>query len=320
MKVSIIVPVYGVSPWIEQALNSVILQDCSNWNLLIADDGSDKQTREWLVKWVDEQKDARIKLVTRSHNIGLFANLNKAIDEAKCENILLLCSDDKLKYNAIRTLRVLQDQWNNVSLILSSFESINSDGSLRPAESVRHHDELALNTELVSPKQMIPALLRLGSLNGNLTGMYFNKRHWKRVGQFRDDWRHAADWEWLIRACEVSPILLNRQCIASVRTHDGQLSVKNRISGHECQEVAKVVKKLLTHRMVIKERRRYEWAGHVMQFQLWNQLKKNQVEGWKQWPKVLTAIHNSAGLRQTVYSLVVWLPTRWKMYRIREQQ
>ena len=43
MTFTIILPVYGSSPWLEEALDSVEKQKCNNWNLLIADDGLDQK-------------------------------------------------------------------------------------------------------------------------------------------------------------------------------------------------------------------------------------------------------------------------------------
>ena len=172
-----------------------------------------------------------------------------------------------------------------------------------------------MDTGLVQPEQMIPALLRLGSLNGNLTGMAFSKEYWRKVGPFREDWRHAADWEWLIRASEAKPALLNRSPIASVRTHEQQLSVRNRQSGHECQEVAAVVSNLLKHPTLEDEPRKNTWASDVMQFQLWNLIKAASQGDWSQLPDGLMAIHRSAGLRQTSWSLLCWMPTRWKRWK-----
>jgi hypothetical protein len=119
-------------------------------------------------------------------------------------------------------------------------------------------------------------VLRLGSLNGNLTGMAFPIALWHRVGPFREDWRHAADWEWLARAAAAGPVLLNRTPIAAVRTHDAQLSDANRRSGHELPEVAAVV------------------AG----------LRRD-----------LAAIDRAAGLTRTALALLAWLPERWRLYR-----
>jgi len=314
MTFTIILPVYGNSPWLKEAVESALHQDSDNWNLLIADDGSDETTHKWLQLKLKKLQDKRIRWIQRTENLGLFANLNQAILETKTEWILLLCSDDKLHTNAIQTLEILTERWPQANLIISSFESINADGSLRSAESSQHHNQIRTDTGLVPPFQMIPALLRLGSLNGNLTGMAFSKERWREAGPFRENWRHAADWEWLIRASETKAVLLNRSPIASVRTHEKQLSVSNRKSGHECREVADVVSNLLKHPLLGGIAQRRQWAGHVMQFQLWNLLKAASQGDWSQFPDGLMAIHSSAGLRQTGWSLLYWLPTRWNRW------
>jgi glycosyltransferase involved in cell wall biosynthesis len=313
MSFTIILPVHGNSPWLNEALESVVNQESNNWKLLIADDGSDDKAKHWLKTKLLELKDERIQWTQRPVNLGLFKNLNQAINESRTDWILLLCSDDRLHPNAIRSLEQLRQSWPGTGLILSSFDSINADGSQRSADSSQHHDQLRLDTGLVDPEKMVPELLRLGSINGNLSGMAFSKEHWLKSGVFREDWRHAADWEWLIRASESNPLLLNRKPIASVRTHEQQLSVRNRKSGHECQEVAAVVSSLLNHPYLKDQLRGREWAGHVMQFQLWNLLKAARQGEWSQLAEGLKAIHNSSGLRQTVMSLLSWMPARWRI-------
>ena len=313
MTITVVVPVYGESEWLVEALTSVVEQTSSEWKLLIADDGSDDAAKLWLQNRLEKlEKNYKIKWIQRPFNLGLFKNLNQAIQESSTDWILLLCSDDKLEPSAITSLQQLRQKWGGASLILSTFESINADGSLRPPDNSQHHDQLLLNTGLIAPEQMLPGLLRLGSINGNLTGMAFSKEHWLQCGPFREDWRHAADWEWLIRASETKPVLLNRNPIASVRTHDEQLSVRNRKSGHECQEVAIVVSSLLKHQALNGEPHKREWASHVMQFQLWNLLKGARQGNWSQLGEGIKAIHKSSGIRQTSWSLLRWLPERWK--------
>ena len=315
MGFTIILPVYGDSPWLDEAVESIIAQKSRDWKLLIADDGGDQSAQQWLQVKLRELKDQRIQWIKRPVNLGLFKNLNQAIKESTTDWILLLCSDDRLHQHAITTLEQLRRNWPGAGLILSSFQSINADGSQRPPDSSQHHNQLRLDTGLIAPEDMIPALLRLGSLNGNLTGMAFSKEHWQRVGPFKEDWRHAADWEWMIRASESKPLLLNRTPIASVRTHEQQLSVRNRQSGHECQEVSAVVSSLLKHPALKDEPQKSAWASHVMQFQLWNLIKAASQGDWSQFPNGLKAIHRSAGLRQTGWSLLCWMPTRWKRWK-----
>ena len=313
MEITIVLPVYGRSELLGPALASVLQLQDPGWQLLIADDGSDAQTQAFIRDWIDSQNhDRRLRWVKRAKNLGLFGNLNQAIEEGTSEWMLLLCSDDLLLHNALSRIKELRERWPEAGLILSTYESINGDGSTRPADCAWHHDQISLETSLIAPEQFVPALLQLGSLNGNLTGMAFSRAHWRSAGPFREDWRHAADWEWLLRASEQQPLVLNRTPIAQVRTHASQLSNSNRRSGHELQEVATVVSKLLAHKRLSQEPRRFAWAGHVMQFQLWNLLKRQVTRPTTNMLGGLEAIHKSAGLRQTSLGLVRWLPERWR--------
>lgn len=308
--ITIVLPVYGRSELLEPALRSVLAQTSPSWHLLIADDGSDSVTQGFLERWLSQHPDPRIRWVRRPQNLGLFANLNQAIKDTDGGWVLLLCSDDLLLPSAVQAIEKLRHQWPGAGLILSTFESINADGSERPADSAWHHDQLSRETGLLTPEIFIPALLRLGSLNGNLTGMAFNRELWQQAGPFRGDWRHAADWEWLIRASEQKPLLLSRQPIAQIRTHGDQLSNNNRISGHELSEVAAVIGELQRHPLLTKDPQRQRWAAQVMQHQLWNRLKQLPRHGPRALLEGLGPIHTAAGLRATCLALLRSAPQR----------
>jgi len=314
--ITIVLPVYGRSALLAQALASVLGQSDPGWRLLIADDHSPPDTVAQLQAW--EQGPAAGRSVTRRRsprNRGLFANLNGALAEVTTPWVLLLCSDDLLDADAIAELRRLRQDWPAAALMLSTFDSIGADGRPRPATSADYHDLVSRRTTLLPPDRFVPQLLRLGSLNGNLTGMAFTVDLWRRVGPFREDWRHAADWEWLARAAAAGPVLLNRTPIASVRTHDGQLSDANRRSGHELPEVAAVVAGLRRHPLLATEPRRHRWAAWLMQFQLWNLGKRLLAGDRRAIGRDLAAIHQAAGLPRTALVLLAWLPERWRHYR-----
>jgi glycosyltransferase involved in cell wall biosynthesis len=314
--ITIVLPVYGRSALLAQALASVLAQDDDGWQLLIADDHSPAETVAQLDGWQAGPAAGRAVQRRRSpRNRGLFANLNGALAEVTTPWVLLLCSDDLLQPGAIADVRRLRQAWPAAALMLSTFDSIAADGSPRPATSAEYHDRVSDRTTLLPPERSVPQLLRLGSLNGNLTGMAFTLDLWRQVGPFREDWRHAADWEWLARAAAAGPVLLNRTPIASVRTHDGQLSDANRRSGHELPEVAAVVAALRRHALLAAEPRRHRWAARLMQFQLWN-LGKRLLAG-DRWGVMrdLAAIQQAAGVAPTTLALLAWLPQRWRLYR-----
>jgi glycosyltransferase involved in cell wall biosynthesis len=314
--ITILLPVHGRAELLGAALNSVLAQTSPAWRLRIADDGSDATTQQWLATWMERHASAHdVRWLRRPRNLGLFANLNAAIAAEAADWWLLLCSDDLLMPTAVDTLAATRRRWPEARLILSTFESIGPAGEPRPADSAAHHDRLSPATALIPSAGFVPALLELGSLNGNLTGMAFHSGLWHQAGPFRADWRHAADWEWLIRAAELGPVLLNRTPIARVRTHPAQLSNANRQGGHDTREVAAVVGQLRRHPLLRAEPRRHQWAAHVMQFHLWNLLKQLRHGQSGGLGSRLRAIQHAAGLMQTVGALVAWLPERWRKHR-----
>lgn len=89
--VSILMANYNYAGYISQAIDSVIGQTYSNWELLICDDGSTDESVPVIERFT--QADPRIQLVV-SRNGGHGSALNAAYARAKGEIISLLDSDD----------------------------------------------------------------------------------------------------------------------------------------------------------------------------------------------------------------------------------
>ena len=116
-QITIILPVYGRSELLEVTLESVTRQRNKNWNLIVADDGSDEITQSLIAKWISDHIDQNIEWIKREKNLGLFGNLNKAIEEASTDWVLILCSDDLLLPDAVDTLTRLMEDWPEPGLI-----------------------------------------------------------------------------------------------------------------------------------------------------------------------------------------------------------
>lgn len=309
MIVTVVLPVYGRADLLAEAWQSLKLQSDPEWQLLIADDGSDDYTANWIES--EPAKDCRTNWIRRKHNIGLFANLNAALDTLPIHSwVLLLCSDDRLLPDAVSNIKNLQRDWPGVSWILSTHFSIDNSGKTITATSVKDHNCFSLNTRTIAASEFIPLLLQHGSINGNLTGMAFSMQLWRDAGEFRSDWCHAADWEWLIRAVEQAPVLLSRVPIAEVRSHGSQLSNKNRFSGDELREVAAVQLALINHPLLRAEPQRFSWAAYRMQFQLWNLIKQVINFHWHGVGPGLIEIQRTVGLLPCFFALLAFLPKR----------
>ncbi|MSS77678.1 glycosyltransferase family 2 protein [Anaerococcus sp. WCA-380-WT-2B] len=88
--VSIIMPSWNTEKYIGEAIQSVINQIYTNWELIIVDDCSTDNTE----KIVSKFNDKRIKFFKNEKNLGAALSRNKALREAKGEWIAFLDSDD----------------------------------------------------------------------------------------------------------------------------------------------------------------------------------------------------------------------------------
>lgn len=308
--ITIVLPVYGRSALLHEALDSVYMQDDPDWRLLIADDGSDEQTAEFIRQ---QMGDSRVQVVTRKQNLGLFANLNAAIDEVNSTWQLILCSDDCLEPDAIGRLKMAIASAPNARLILSSYRSIDLNGHLRTDVNGAFYDRFAPITRVFPSGALLQPLLQYGSINGNITGLLIHQSLFRDAGPWRPDWVQSADWEWLIRACTHTPVLVRRDPIARVRVHEGQLSVSNRKLQRETFETLQVLSLLLCHPRLQLCTSRRRWAAHHAQFLLWNTVKAFPSVGFQGTFHQLCQIHHHVGFTYTVLALLSTLPTRFKI-------
>lgn len=306
-SITILLPVYGRSCLLSQALQSVYAQDDPDWRLLIADDGSDVHTAEYLLS---QTGDPRVQVIRNNQNLGLFGNLNTAITHVKTSWQLLLCSDDLLEPHAIRSLKSSIMSTPAAKLILSSYRSIDIAGQLRTDVNGIYYDRFAPITHLFPPGALLKPLLQYGSINGNITGMLIHQSLFSSAGLWRADWSQSADWEWLTRSCIHTSVLVSRDPVARVRVHPGQLSVSNRKLQRENLESLQVLAELISHPMLQDCPQRFRWAAHHSQFLLWNAVKAFPRVGFKQTTYQLWLIHVYVGLVTTVLAFFSTIPRR----------
>lgn len=90
--VSVIMPSYNAEKYIKEAIESVIAQTYTNWELFVIDDGSTDKTAEIAQSYAE--KDSRIILHRNSCNMGTANTRNVGIKLANGEWIATLDSDD----------------------------------------------------------------------------------------------------------------------------------------------------------------------------------------------------------------------------------
>lgn len=127
--VSIIMPCYNSGKYILKAVESVVNQTYTNWELIIVNDCSDDDTNIILEKYINDNNENRIKIINNSKNMGAAASRNKAIEKANGRWIAFLDSDDSWEEKKIEEqIKFMVD--NNYHFTYTNYNVENENGNI----------------------------------------------------------------------------------------------------------------------------------------------------------------------------------------------
>ena len=127
-KVTIVVPVYNVAPYLSECLDSILTQTYTNFTVFAVDDGSTDESGAILDEWTT--KDTRF-IVIRQKNGGLSAARNAALDhierDGAFEYVAFVDSDDKVlpEFLALLVQNAVQTQ---ADITACGFFKFNDEG------------------------------------------------------------------------------------------------------------------------------------------------------------------------------------------------
>lgn len=104
LKISIIIPVYNVSLFIERCLLSVVEQRHEALEVILVDDASPDDSMEKARRFLSGYPKLDYKIVTHPQNKGLSAARNTGVKHSTGAYLYFLDSDDALPENAIAIL------------------------------------------------------------------------------------------------------------------------------------------------------------------------------------------------------------------------
>jgi glycosyltransferase involved in cell wall biosynthesis len=192
--ITVIMPVYNGSTWIQLSIQSVVNQTHRNLELLVIDDGSTDGT----VEIVKNIHDSRIRLIQQP-NGGTASARNNGIMQAHGEYIAFLDADDQWMPNKLATdLSTLRQANHREAMVYSWYYGIDEQGRmLNPSPA--HAFEGSVFTPLLEVGNfLIPSMLLL------------HRNVINKIGLFKTDCFHE-DYEFIIRAAQHFPAYPTRQ-------------------------------------------------------------------------------------------------------------
>jgi glycosyltransferase involved in cell wall biosynthesis len=193
--VSVCIPLYNGGPYIREAIESILAQTLTDWELVITDDGSTDGSAET----VSSYSDPRIRYVRNPERLGAEGNWNRCVSEARGVYCKLLCHDDRLHSDCLaRQVAIFKNSGNSsVSLVTSARRIVSPEGKTILTRRWKRRDQL------IEGVRAIRQIVRSGTnLIGEPSAVLFRTSDWKESGKFSARYPYVIDldfWFQLLR-------------------------------------------------------------------------------------------------------------------------
>lgn len=240
--VSMIMPVYNRANTVRRAIESVLSQTHSDWELIIVDDGSSDGSAEITKSFTDQ----RIRLIGHSENRGYVAAINTALGECRGDYLSFVDSDDEALPDKLAVLlRALEQSESSIWVAVGGIEY--DDGDRR---------------NVVLPRigrRAFPDLLRWRALI-SIHGVLIRRNAEVASLRFDPQLIHGPDWDFMLRIARNAEYLPVDTAVSRVYRvgADRMSTAKNSVAGR-LQLVQKYAADLATDSEALSKH--HEWIA-----------------------------------------------------------
>jgi glycosyltransferase involved in cell wall biosynthesis len=209
--ISVLIPLYNAEKFIAQAIESVLDQTFTDFEIIIVDNCS---TDRSITIARNYESDKRVKIFQNSENIGAVRNWNQCMLYASGEYLKFLFADDYLKTNALEEFIKPFESDPSISLVFGPREYLSDDGSLNryPEAFTGVKKGIEVINETVSAT-MDPL--------GEPSFIMFKKKN-LNIGLFNTHILWLADIDYNLRMCETGDVFGIKEYCVVYRRHQEQ--------------------------------------------------------------------------------------------------
>ena len=199
--ISIIVPIYNVSPYLQLCLESIEKQTYSHFEVLLINDGSRDNSKDICLEYAE--RDYRFKYIEQQ-NAGLSAARNTGILNSKGEFLTFIDGDDFIESNYLEELYYTSLK-NDSEIVVGSFKEFNEEDNNYYIHVFDYREEHYKHRELI---ENIAQIERRGIEFETSWGILFHRRLFENVlfpvGKNIEDTR--TNYKLYMESCKTSYI------------------------------------------------------------------------------------------------------------------
>ncbi|MEI6349879.1 MAG: glycosyltransferase [Verrucomicrobiota bacterium] len=225
-RVSVIMPVYNGEAYLRAAIDSILAQSFSDFELLLVNDGSTDRSAEI----IETYGDPRIRVLHAAQNRGAAATKNRALDKARGELIAFLDCDDLAHSARLETQVRYLDTHPEIGVLGSRFVTIDENG--KPS---------SLQGNFVSQNVFASLLFT----NGLVQSAIMLRRCALAGERFASDREPAEDYDFWIRLGRTTQLVNLPLPLVRYRIHAGGISSRKPAAMEAA--ISEIIRDQLTH-------------------------------------------------------------------------
>lgn len=194
--VSVVVLLYKKMDYLKENIDSILMQNYPNIEIIISDDGSDNFNKEFIEFLLKEKKEniANVKIIHHEKNLGIVKNFNEAIKNSRGDYIFPLAADD-IFYSKNSVTEIVEAFFDETLIVtgLRAVYDVNMRNlkEIEPSQIVRYY-----------LKRDLEKLYKFLIINGNkISGAstYYKKEVFEKYGFFNEGTRLIEDYPFILK-------------------------------------------------------------------------------------------------------------------------
>jgi len=219
-KISVLIPTFNYARFLPEAIESVLGQDYRDFEVLVSDDASTDGSADLLRYYA--VRDPRIRVMMQPKNLGMVANWNWCLTQARGEYVKFLFGDDRLACaSALRRLAQMLDDHRDAVLAASARQLIDEH-----SHPLGQRDDIALEGVVSGQDVARCCLLQFKNCIGEPSTVMFRRAVVvKRL--FSPHYRQAVDLEMWLYLLRDGHLVHTREALSQFRCHAAQQTAVN---------------------------------------------------------------------------------------------
>lgn len=298
-KVSVCIPTYNYGNYIAEAIESILAQNFTDFELLIIDDCSKDQTAQVVESYA--RQDSRIRFIANEVNLGMVENWNACLAQASGEYIKFVFGDDLLASpDSIGRMVSLMDNDKSISLVCSARNLIDESSRVTRVES-NFKTGIMAGTDVINR-----CMLDQGNLIGEPSVVMFRRCQAGRG--FNPMYKQIVDLEMWFHLLEQGSFAYIDEPLCSFRIHGQQQTAKNKETQSHLKDSVYLLEEYLHKDYILFSTFKKKYIEYDNLYNIWKLNSRNIIS--RETTMELTDLTRSFSR----FSYLMWYPF-YKMFK-----